>query len=1459
MSRRVYVRVPYFESDDARDVGAKWDRSQRSWYMPPDEDEELFRKWLPGGLQGPVKVPETFPAKLAAYYLNVLQYHDIDEMGAKAPVLDGVTFRELDRGQLEGRGKVLADFWKEAQGRHEKSSFPLAPDSSWKTHGKDGNSDLAGVIVTFGWKAGEGRGAGRHVLLALPALLSEGGVLVAAAHRPPIVNPAHFEPQERRRRPVVGDREILEARMEEESWVADRPWQEAWQAANEFFRSVTRAGVALDGFRPEDAPRPSVWLVAHEQYDESVVHLRALYNQLSFDKADRPRLFHEVCEGREPLPLLSMEEQRDRACNHTGHTSGRFGLDPSQREVLRHAVTMPSGSVLAVSGPPGTGKTACLQGIIATAFVNSALESEGMSAQPPVIVACAATNQAVTNIINSFSALSDPEDADPLSRRWLSGIRSYGWYFASRSAGKDDAAAGYQILGRDGGTSWRYDGGAAEFGTSAKDREALEGLAGEYLRAYRERFPEEADVTLERASHALLERLRALGLGDASPFASADAVNLPGAVEAARKLAGHVEAGGLTRRLAAQSRLARKKGRDRRLGERHGALTRAVRDLERDIGLVEVRARDLRSAVGRSEASARGWFLRLWRWRRRRLEGRHRRMLQGVLEPMIGIGATPEDGRALLAASDEVLGSLEVRRERAVRKVVRFERRRDRILEAERQWLAGAEADAAHVDTMQAQIERLRGLASFMSEDRARSWLAGLEAGLREEAADDDLEAERGGQLGRAIAEGGAEAASAAFVLVDELLDRTLRRRCFDLSARYWEARWLLESRRADRGEESLAEGLRRHCMLAPVVVSTVNLLPGLFRSKSRSAELTLGLADLLIIDEAGQVAPAMSVGLFALAKKALVVGDIEQLKPIWNVDAFQDGGLLQQSGLKEAARELEGRGLRASAGSAMLAAQHATRYSATGGRGITLLRHYRCRPTIIEFCNRLVYDRLRPLIPMTREDAGRLFHPMTFVECEKGHASRENGSVVNRAEADELIDWLVENRVRIEEYYNRPAPGLGAAEQSARRDIADLVGIVTPFAEHAGYLRTTLERRFREAGKADARAIVQRMRLGTVHRLQGAERPVVLFSATNSPDDGGRPFIDSNRDMLNVAVSRAQDHFVLFGHPGLFFSPAALKAGNHLPSAVLGRYMKTHGRRLYPRRVVVVESPGKATAVQAALGKDCRVEATSGHFREIRQLDVERARVTWRIVPDKEAMVSRMARLLEEVDELVLATDDDREGDAIAWHLVEALGERVPLDGVWISRMMFHEITDDAVRAAFDDRSIWKRSLRAEAAVTRAIVDKAIGEIMTSEVNRRMQKDGQPGGHAVGRVRAALLRLIAENEERVGSGPREEFAVRGEVGRGGAGATFWITESEALEARAMRFGSREEADRAAQAVRSAKAPELRHETKRYWLGPATPAGTAEVLIAAYEEFGLAPQDTYRILQDLYEGKENAA
>ena len=1454
MTGRIDLDVPYWENDDVKSAGGLWDNVKKCWFKPASADPDLFERWMPGYSLERTIPPTSHPAKIAAYYMRVLQHQDLDTLASQKLLLDNVTLQDLASGRLATAAKG-AEFWKEARKLHEKSPFPLTP----KTGSRDTAPRLAGIVVIVGWKFPKFRQA----LLALPALITEDGAFVAAQHRPPIINPAYFAPQDRKRLPLLGLRENLDEHMVELDWPLDQSWQEVWQATNALFQSVANENTTLHDFRPATTRPPSIWLVPHEHHDESVIHLKALYHQLSNDNSSIPDLYKTICEANsprepsDPRTLLSIKQQRELAIRHTGHMSSAFGLDLSQREALRHFIATPTGSPLAISGPPGTGKTACLQGIIATMLVNSTLATAESTPRPPLVVACSATNQAVTNIINSFGASADPDGTLTLSSRWLPPIQSYGWYYASQAAAARAEFAQFQILQRHRRETWAYFGSTEGFDEYIKNHEATASLQGTFLRAFRETFPQDDATTLNAAATALLSRLKACAQGVPDPLSDTRPMTLPAAVAAATLLSDLVDSAGLSQRQEARTKLDRKYRRDRRLASRHVEFERETSQLAQHIRELQHLARLVSDGIGGTPRP--NWFSRILRSLTRLRTRQRRRHLAALLE-RFGLSVRIMDDAALLEAAENAIADLQMRHAGANKKLDRFKQRHSRITQAEDLWLPDAQSHAAGLDDMETLVAYFLSLAkTFLSADIAEAWQRGLDAALCGTAPETDFDARQGARLGAAIASRATDAGSTTFAALDELLDRTIRRQCFNLAARYWEARWLIETLTTNVSFRSLEQSLRRHCMLAPVVVSTVNLLPSLFRSETNSAHMDLELADLLIIDEAGQVDPAISVGLFALARRAIVVGDVEQLKPIWSIGHAQDLGLLRQSALQDDTNLIEQRGMRASNGSAMAAAQTSSAFSADDGRGITLLRHYRCRPTIIEFCNRLVYDQLRPLIPVTHEDPDRMFHPMTYVECEHGRASRENGSVVNREEADELIDWLVQNRRRIECHYNpRNSQQLtGEQENQDYRDIGDLIGVVTPFAEHTRYLKTKLLERLRDLDDGKASSIVGRMKLGTVHTLQGAERPLVLFSATNTPDDGGKPFIDSNRDMLNVAVSRAQDTFILFGHPGLFFSPQAQTLSNHLPSAVLGRYMKTYGRRLYPTRLVIVESPGKAAAVQKALGKDCRVEATSGHFREIDQLDANTGRVSWRVDPNREPMLSTFAALLEEAGELVLATDDDREGDAIAWHLIEALRRRCSLDGLVISRMIFHEITDCAVVAAFNHRMIWSNTKRAEAAITRAIVDKAIGEVMSAEVNRRLQLDGSSQWHGVGRVRIALLRLIAEQDENARTAPPEEYIVRLEAGRQGAAATFWLTETDAPDSPTRRFASLKEAEDVVRSLRDTSLA-LRFQKKGYWLGPATPAGTAEVLIAAYEDCGLSPQDTYRILQDLYEGNESA-
>ena len=1451
--QRIYLNVPFWEKDDCIRMGGRFDNDLKLWYIPPKHHfPEQFDIWLPGYSCARAKPPETLPAKMAAYYLSVLGHHDIDKMGdiAKTPFLDDITFDELENGQLHRAASLLEEFWKASRARHDKAPYPLRPVRGVNPAIAE---QLAGVVVVVGWVHNKHR----QVLLALPALLSEEGALVAAQLRLPIINPAYFEPQDRPRRPVVGTHCALDEAMADlMDWTEDRPWEEAWRATETLFQAVNEKHSTLREFAPQDAKPPALWLVAHDRHDEAVVHLMALYRQLSYEQAAVPPLYAGLCEGVESQPSLPLERQRRLGLRHTGHMSAVFGLDPSQREALRHFLATPTGSPLALSGPPGTGKTACLQGVIATTLVNVTLATDASEhPRAPLIIACSATNQAVTNIISSFG------DVSASGERWLAPVNAYGWYFASQSAASKSEFERFQILRRGERGGWEYSGRAESLDELVGDAEALRALEGEYLRAFRENFPDAKGVSqIDDAAFFLLSTLWTLAEGYSDVEKTRLDMTLPAAVESLSRLSALVGEGGLTKRRAARRRLDKKRRRDQRLSRRQSTLEEAVSRLTKQ----QRRLLDLARPVRDMNDPGPGprWFSALIAWFTRRRRRALRGALLDELEPVIGLAAPPEAGgdAALLEAADTALASLRAQTERAEHELNRFQSRRSIINEAEQRWHAPARSQAGGLEAMESLIAYFREMAStFLPEAMAAAWNAGLDAGLVGVDAAMNADAQHGAHVGAALSAGGELEASTTFDCLDQLLDRTIRRRCFELAARYWEARWLIDTAsllakgRTERHEESL----RRQCMLAPVIVATVHLMPSLFRTERNSAFLALGLADLLIIDEAGQADPAISLGLFSLAQRAIVVGDVEQLKPIWSVRDAEDLGLLRQSDLEEQAAELDQRGLRASTGSAMAAAQGASAFSAGDGRGITLLRHYRCRPTIIEFCNRLVYDRLRPLIPVREEDPGRLFHPMTYVECGDGRASRERGSLVNREEANELIDWLVDNRPNIEGHYNHTASRRLFPGDEGYRDIGDLVGIVTPFVQHTNYLKDTLERQLLDAGYADAQAIAGRMKLGTVHRLQGAERPLVLFSSTNTPDDGATPFMDANRDMLNVAVSRAQDHFILFGHPELFFSPKAQAPDNQAPSAVLGRYMKTHGQRLYPRKLVVVESPGKVAPLQDALGKDCRVEATSGHFRDIDKLDANTGRVSWRVAAEKQSMLFTIAAALKEMDELVLATDDDREGEAIGWHLLDELREHCPLDGLITSRMVFHEITPAALIEGFRNRVPWTHSNRAEAAIARAIIDKAIGEVMTGEVGKRLQAKGQQLRSGIGRVRIALLRLIAEHDTTARQVPEESWAVSVRTRHQTFDLDFWVTESEALDAPVKRFSS-QKARRIKQAIAMADTLVPQLERKGYWLGPATPAGTLEILIAAYEQFGLRPIDTYRILQELYEGNRRA-
>jgi DNA topoisomerase-1 len=209
--------------------------------------------------------------------------------------------------------------------------------------------------------------------------------------------------------------------------------------------------------------------------------------------------------------------------------------------------------------------------------------------------------------------------------------------------------------------------------------------------------------------------------------------------------------------------------------------------------------------------------------------------------------------------------------------------------------------------------------------------------------------------------------------------------------------------------------------------------------------------------------------------------------------------------------------------------------------------------------------------------------------------------------------------------------------------------------------------------------------------------------------------------------------------------------------------------------KLVIVESPAKARTIGKFLGEEYKVEATLGHVRDLLRsrlsVDVEHDfEPTYRIPNDKRKTVKRIKKQVKKAAELYLATDPDREGEAIAWHLVEVVdvGERP------VRRVVFHEITEKAVAEAFaNHRDIDMQ--RVDAQQARRILDRLVGYQISPLLWKTVR-----GGLSAGRVQSVALRLVVEREREIEAFVPEEYwsieaelaklETRGEKGREG----FW-------------------------------------------------------------------------------------
>lgn len=288
---------------------------------------------------------------------------------------------------------------------------------------------------------------------------------------------------------------------------------------------------------------------------------------------------------------------------------------------------------------------------------------------------------------------------------------------------------------------------------------------------------------------------------------------------------------------------------------------------------------------------------------------------------------------------------------------------------------------------------------------------------------------------------------------------------------------------------------------------------------------------------------------------------------------------------------------------------------------------------------------------------------------------------------------------------------------------------------------------------------------------------------------------------------------------------------------------------------VVVVESPAKAKTINKYLGSEYTVLATYGHVRDLPEKDGSvkpdlNFDMTWQVAKESEKHLAAIAKALKGADRLLLATDPDREGEAISWHVCEVLKERNALTGIEVARVGFHEITKDAVIEAIRHPRILDREL-IDAYLARRALDYLVGFTLSPVLWRKL-----PGSRSAGRVQSVALRLICEREAEIEVfKPREYWSVESEFTTArGDRLTTRLTHLDGVKLDRFNLADEAAATVAVEAINKRAFSVASIERKLIKRRPQPPFTTSTLQQEASRKLNFGTNRTMRTAQRLYEG-----
>src|SRR5215208_1646823 len=290
---------------------------------------------------------------------------------------------------------------------------------------------------------------------------------------------------------------------------------------------------------------------------------------------------------------------------------------------------------------------------------------------------------------------------------------------------------------------------------------------------------------------------------------------------------------------------------------------------------------------------------------------------------------------------------------------------------------------------------------------------------------------------------------------------------------------------------------------------------------------------------------------------------------------------------------------------------------------------------------------------------------------------------------------------------------------------------------------------------------------------------------------------------------------------------------------------------------VVVVESPAKAKTINKYLGRDYKVLASYGHVRDLPSKDGSVLpdadfAMSWEVDSKSEKHLKEIAEAVRGADRLFLATDPDREGEAISWHVREVLKQRRALKDVDVKRVVFNAVTRDAVLDAFRNPREIDTEL-VEAYLARRALDYLVGFTLSPVLWRKL-----PGARSAGRVQSVALRLVCDRELEIEKFlPREYWSLAALLATP-RGETFEarLVGADGQKIQRLDIGLGAEAEAFKRELETASFVVGSVEAKPAKRNPYPPFTTSTLQQEASRKLGFAPAHTMRLAQRLYEGAD---